>query len=181
MRSLNIVDCLSLFGATETLKRRHHCKNLNYEELRYVLQEIREDNGWGDAEDLACVSIDPLSEGQVRFRSALSEIGYSLDENHFQHTKISDSPLYSLSGRINFLLGALSKYECEVIVVTHMFEVVDSLRILSHDNRVAVAYFGDLLDYRYNTYDKVPIFDLNPYLSRLFGLNTDDSVSKFQL
>jgi hypothetical protein len=144
--------------------------------------------------DLAIVSVDPKSDNQGRFTTALERIGYTIDRIDFRQAFVSMPPgrhpgdegersIISVAPRITYLAGLLSRTpDAQLVVVSHSFEILPALQDLArraNKGGVGVAYFSSLIDFRFRTaglLDPKPtlqrgvqFFDLEDTLPELFG------------
>ena len=190
-----LIDAASLFDASEVIaERAGRAKvTIDYTKLRACLDSLRRDHGWRPATlNTILLSIDPSSEGQQRFQSMLRHAGFEPDIVHFRDTfvsvppgrspnEMSGKPVVSLAPRIAYIAGLMARHPtAQFLVVSHSFELFSALTDLRHrmpDGKVAIAYFGSLLDYRWKAaglFDgKVDFefFDLDPFGDELMGVD----------
>jgi hypothetical protein len=196
MRRISVVDCTSLFSASEAIAKRFDQQRptLDYGALKRQMAAIRSNHGWGPSEmDLALVSVDTKSDNQGRFIAALERFGYTVDPIDFRHAFVSMPPgrhpgddgersIISVAPRITYIAGLLaSSPDAQLLVVSHAFEIVPPLQDLARKaqkGRVGIAYFASLIDFRFKTsglLDRNPrqvgieFIDLEDSLPELFG------------
>jgi hypothetical protein len=190
-----IVDAASLFDACEVIAERvgRSKVTIDYAKLRMALDSFRRDKGWRVSSlNTILLSVDPGSEGQQRFQAMLKHAGFEPDVVHFRDTfvsvppgrspnEMSGKPVVSLAPRISYIAGLMARHPtAQLLVVSHSFELFGPLTDLRHrmpDGKVAIAYFGSLLDYRWKAaglFDgKVDIefFDLDAFGDELMGVD----------
>src|SRR5262249_26951770 len=190
--SLDIFDCQSLFDFVGHLRQYAASTaeagqsvpppNFDYRACREVLQESRARLGWQPAQHgLAIVTVDPDSEGQDRFVTALERLQILVEPVDFRDAKVT-LPLSkdsegvdrssSLAPNIAYVLGLLAERPSpEVVVVTRAFELFPSMRDFAEqrNGRAAIAFFRRFLDFRYahaglfDADSKVNFIDLEPF------------------
>lgn len=193
----NVTDASSLFGAVDAINerfpQRDSRKNLDYTALANCLARIREDANWNKAAlNSIVISIDPNSEGQIRFESMLTHSGFETDRVFFRDAFVSLPPglsprdssydsLISLAPRISYVAGLMGRYDRpELLVVSHAFELCGPLTDLARrkpNGRVGIAYFGSLMDYRWRMAGlmegdlNIEFFDLDEFGREIFGVD----------
>lgn len=194
-----IIDASSLFEACDFFTGRTGRSkiNLNYAELKSILDHFREIHGWPTSTiNTALLSIDPESSGQQRFNTMLERSGFESDPIHYRDNFVSlppgktpkggdenyvDKPIVSMASRISYIAGLLAhRPDTHLLIVSHGFELYGPLLDLSHrlsQGRVGLAFFGSLLDYRWKASglfqddSHLSFCDLDQYSSELLGLD----------
>src|SRR5487761_1218521 len=174
---LDIVDCASLFNFTE-LARSYlaisraggseepvNAPNFDYRAAFEILAKERERLHFSPAQQtLAVATIDPESDGQNRFVTALQRMNILVEAVDFRHATVT-MPLggdgdqsgrkyvTSVGANIAYVLGLLAQRGSpEVVIVTRCFELFDPLRDFVSERRggkAAIAFFRRFLDPRF--------------------------------
>jgi hypothetical protein len=190
-----IVDAASLFDASEVLAERvgRSKITIDYGKLRECLDLLRVNRGWRTGSpNTILLSIDPNSEGQQRFQNMLRHSGFEVDVIHFRDTFVSVPPgrspndiagksIVSLAPRIAYIGGLMARHPTsQLLVVSHSFELYGPLADLRQrltSGKVGIAYFGSLLDHRWNAVglldgkSELEFFDLDEHGDELVGVD----------
>jgi hypothetical protein len=196
MRRITAIDCTSLFNAADAIASRLDQQRItfDYSFLYRRLAEILTQHGWPPAEMvLALVSVDPKSENQGRFTTALERIGYTIAPIDYHEAFVSVPPgrapgdegrsVITMAPRISFLAGLLSRYaDAQLLVVSHAYEnywPLEELARRATKGHAGVAYFSSLIDFRFRATGildprprggGVSFFDLEDVLPTLIGV-----------
>ena len=200
---LDIFDCQSIFEVVDAIRQFKSiagtdqpgpAPNFNYRDCFDLLKESRESLGWPPAENsLALATIDPESEGQSRFITAISRLEILVEPIDFKNASVT-LPLIgdgdrserryvrTLAPNIAYVLGLLAgraeerKSTPSAIVVTRAFELFGALEdFVDRGGEAAIAFFRRYLDLRFGLAglfeidSKVKFIDLEPHSERIVG------------
>jgi hypothetical protein len=200
-QNVNLADCSSLLEAGEAIAIAEQVEKVpvQYQKLFERLQAHRSESGWLPADvSIALVSVNEESEAQQRFTLMLQKAGFETDVSDYRDNYVSlpagrkpadfydqskerqrQRPLVSLASRLAYALGVLARHsEPQVIVVSHAFELYWPMLNFAERNskaRVGLAYFSDLLDYRwkqaglFESGSPIKFFDLGEHSAELLG------------
>jgi hypothetical protein len=201
-QNLNLVDCSSLLEAGDAIAAAQQLERVQveYPKLLDRLVEERSRNQWAPADvSIALVSANEESEGQQRFTQMLKKSGFETDVSSYRDNYVSlpsgrkptefydqgkekrARPLVSLASRLSYALGLLARHpEPQVVIVSHAFELhwpMLNFVLRNERARVGLAFFGDLLDYRWkqaglfeeSQRPKIEFFNLEERSSELLG------------
>jgi hypothetical protein len=196
---LDIFDCQSVFEVVDVIRQFKSIAgtdqpgptpNFDYRACFEILQESRQHLGFTPSQNtLAVATVDPESEGQGRFITAISRLGVLVEPVDFRDASVTlplmgDSDrterryVRSLAPNITYVLGLLaSRPSPEVVVVTRTFELFGSLRdfVEKRGGKAAIAFFRRYLDARFGIAglfeadSKVKFIDLEPHSERILG------------
>jgi hypothetical protein len=198
---LDIDDCQSIFEVVDFI-RQFRSTNQNdavlpapgfdYRACHEILNETRGKIGFLPSQNtLAVATIDPDSEGQARFISAISKLGILVEPVDFRDASVT-LPLMgdldrsekryvrTLAPNIAFAIGLVaSRSSAEVVVVTRAFELYRPLVAMVQNEKrrgkAAIAFFRRFLDPRFGIAglfepdSPVKFIDLDPFSERLVG------------
>jgi hypothetical protein len=170
---LDVFDCTSIFDFTEHAKTYLRLSgsdapvsvpSFEYRAAFDVLKEWRHENGFDPADrTLAFASVDPESDGQSRFVTALIRMNILVEAIDFRHAAVtvplvgdSDTTnrryIRSVSANIAYVLGLLAAQRSpDAVIVTRSFEIFEPLRdfVERRGGKAAIAFFKRFIDGRY--------------------------------
>jgi hypothetical protein len=183
-----VVDAVRQFKSIAAADQAGAAPNFDYRACFEVLQESRERLGFASCQNtLALATVDPESEGQARFVTAISRLGDLVEPVDFRDASVT-LPLIgdadrserryvrTLAPNITYVLGLLaSRPSPEVVVVTRAFELFGCLRdfVEKRGGKAAVAFFRRYLDPRFGhaglfeAESKVKFIDLEPHSEKI--------------
>ena len=207
IRRLDIYDCQSTFEMVDLI--RHYRSlgpvdqagpppNFDYRACSDVVGEGRRHLGFHPSQNaLAMATIDPESEGQARFITAISRLGILVEPIDFRDASVTLSLIgdgdrserkyvRTLAPNITYVVGLVaSRKSPEIVVVTRAFELFRPLLdfVEKRGGKAAIAFFRRFLDPRFGVAglfeadSPVKFIDLDPHAEKLVGCDVRQIVS----
>ena len=198
---LDIFCCPSIFDVVDAVRQLRSITgpetgpppNFSYRDCFELLRESRESLGFSPAENcLAFASVDPDSEGQDRFITAISRLDILVEPINFRDASVTlpiregDKSerhyVRTLAPDITLILGLLlgraeeRKSKPSAIIVTRAFELFRALEFfVDRGGEAAIAFFRRYMDPRFGlaglfeTSSKIRFIDLEPHSERILG------------
>ena len=207
---LDVFDCQAVFEVVDVVRQLKSISgsdhvgaapNFSYRDCFDVLKESRASRGFAPSENsLALATVDPDSEGQSRFITAISRFDILVEPIDFKDASVTlpligDSDrserryIRTLAPHITYVLGLLAgraeerKAKPSVIVVTRAFELFGSLQdFVNRGGEAAIAFFRRYLDPRFGLAglfeadSKVKFIDLDEHSERILGCDISQIV-----
>lgn len=196
---LDVYDCQSIFDIVDMIRQYRliappehagSAPNFDYRACFGVIDEGRKKHGFESSQNsLALATIDPESEGQSRFITAISRLGILVEPIDFRDASVTlplaeDGEradrryLRTLAPNITYVVGLLAARQSpEVVIVTRAFELFRPLRdfVEKRGGKAAIAFFRRFIDPRFGIAglfepdSSVKFIDLEPYAEQLVG------------